>query len=206
MRAGPDKSELKLSLGIVTALLTLVLQSKYFEMRPFFTLILFITVFFYSCKQSNSKSQDTSDSVLSNKQRFVDDSFNEGKPVIPVASANSGTLTVDRRCAVYFEADSMQIEAAKRKIGEQDFYTVADDYLFYISEATQFFDKKKLPILKAGGRKKLRFISSKGGVEEISLDFSKELWGMYLFDPSKAPHKIDITAAEEEYNKYFGKS
>lgn len=115
---------------------------------------------------------------------------------------NSDTLIIDKKSAVLYAPDSLQIEKQKA-ISEQDFYTVADDNLYYMHGAREFLDSIKVTILDARDKRFLKFISSDKTQQIIKLDTLKELWGIYLFDPAKKPKQADILSITEEYNNYF---
>lgn len=115
----------------------------------------------------------------------------------------SDTLIVDKWAAVFVEPDSLRIEKRKKEIGEEDFYIVADDYLFYMYKSYEFLDSIKLTIITTKGEKFIKFVHHDKMQQIIQLDTIPELWNIYLFEPKSKAKKIDMTNIEEEYKNYL---
>ena len=113
------------------------------------------------------------------------------------------TLIINTASAVFTEPDSLQIDARKKAAGDADFYAGADDYMFHLNSAYEFFSSIKLKIVIAKDRKFIKFVSSQNTSKLIRLDTLPELWNVYLFDPKKEAKQIDITVIDEEYTSYF---
>lgn len=132
--------------------------------------------------------------------------FQQNKPLhtdtIQKALKND-TLIVDKWAAVFVEPDSLRIEKRKKEIGEEDFYIVADDYLFYMYKSHKFLDSVKLPIITTNGEKYIKFVYHDKQQQIIQLDTIPELWNIYLFEPKSKAKKIDMTTIEEEYKNYL---
>lgn len=135
------------------------------------------------------------------QQSFVDSPSKEKKVLAKVL--NFDTLTINKKAAVFYSPDSLQIAKRKKEIGEEDFYTGADDYLSYMHLSHDFLDSVNLTILDAKNKKVLRFLSNDKSQTFIKLDTLKELWGIYLFDPNKKQKLADMTVIDEEYKDYF---
>jgi len=116
---------------------------------------------------------------------------------------NQDTLLVDNKSAIFYVPDTLQIENIKKKIGEENFYTAADDYVFYDGLAHHFLDSLKMPIRNIIGPKVLKFIKKDKSYSSIRLDTVQEFWGLYFFDPTKKEVKVDMTDIKNEYAKYF---
>ena len=116
---------------------------------------------------------------------------------------HSDTLTINRKAAVFYSPDSIQIAKRKKEIGEENFYVGADDYLYYLHTSYDFLDSVKLPILDAKDKKYLRFIRDNKSQTIIRLDTLPELWGIYFFNPGKKEKLVDMLDISEEYNSYF---
>lgn len=116
---------------------------------------------------------------------------------------SNDTLFVDRKAAVFIEPDSLQIEKSKKQVGEEDFYTGADDYLFYINTAHKFLDSINLTTLNSKDKKFVKFIHSDKTYQVLKLDMLDELWSIYFFDPTKKAKQVDMTTIDEEYKSYF---
>ncbi len=116
---------------------------------------------------------------------------------------NTDTLVVRDRVAVFYEPDTLRITKRKKEVGEQDFYTGADDYLYYMHLSREFIDSVKLPILTIKNKKFIKFISNDSSKQLVIIDTLPELWGVYFFDPSKKSKQVDIISIADEYSNYF---
>jgi hypothetical protein len=119
--------------------------------------------------------------------------------------ANNDTLIVDRQAAVFIEPDSIRIEREKKQSSEEDFYTAADDYLYYLSSVNKFLDSVKLRKLYTTDKKYIKFISNDKSEQLIKIDELPQLWSIYFFDPRKKAKDIDMTMVWEEYEEYYSK-
>jgi sugar/nucleoside kinase (ribokinase family) len=151
--------------------------------------LVFIAFLLASCGSGSSTVTTTQTDSTANKQ-------------VP-ATPHRDTVTITERSALFFSPDSLQIEKAKHEGPEEDFYTAADDYVYYTSEAGMYFDSVKLKSIHIQGEKVLRFVQANGTTTAFDLDTIQDLWGIYLFDPSKPPRFADILDAKEEYENYF---
>jgi hypothetical protein len=125
------------------------------------------------------------------------------RTVAPATVTNSDTLIVDKPAAVLYEADSTKMEREKKKIGEGDFNTTADDYVYYLGESQAFLDSVKLPVLTTRDKKYIKFVGIDRTSEIIRLDTVPELWCIYFFHPSKHYLKTDFTETQDQYRSYF---
>lgn len=116
---------------------------------------------------------------------------------------DTDTLTIDRKTAVFYQPDSLQMEKRMKKVGEADFRAGAHDYIYYVNTSAEYLEKEGLPVLDAKNKKYLKFVLANKRVQVIKLDTLEELWGMYLFDPKKKACAVDITIIEDEYKSYY---
>jgi hypothetical protein len=159
-----------------------------------FLLLLLLT--FTSCS-TNIKKQNKTNLQKPNIDSSIKANFT------PVIVNNFDTLTIDQKAAVFYSPDTTQISKRKKEIGEDNFYAGADNYLNYLQTSHDFLDSVKLPILEAKDKKYLKFICRNKSQTVIKLDTLPELWGIYLFNPSKKEKLIDMTIIDEEYYSYF---
>lgn len=116
---------------------------------------------------------------------------------------NADTLVIDKKAAVFYQPDTIQIEIRKKEIGEDKFMIGADDYLYSMHIAYNFIDSARLTMLDAKGKRFLKFVTADKSQQIIKLDTLPELWGLFLFDPIKKPKLVDMTIIDEEYKSYF---
>jgi hypothetical protein len=165
-------------------------------------LIVLLSLTLASC--ADGSHQDTTVIESSQSDTTIQTETTHRTKTIPTTnSAASDTLVVDRKAAVFIEPDSLRIEKQKKQIGAEDFYTGADDYLFYMHTAHEFIDSVKLTTFNAKDKKFIKFIGDDKAQQVIRLDKLEELWSIYFFDPTKKAKQIDMTMVDEEYKSYF---
>ncbi|MFD1257214.1 hypothetical protein ACFQ3S_10430 [Mucilaginibacter terrae] len=118
-------------------------------------------------------------------------------------SLNEDTLMINSKSAVIYQPDSLTIERLKIKMGEEAFYTVADDHNFYIATSIEQLEKIKLPILNSKGKKFIQFTAVDKKPFLMRIDTIKGLGNIYLFEPGKQPYKADITSMDTEAKAYY---
>jgi len=119
------------------------------------------------------------------------------------ASLNNDTLIVNEKSVVIYQPDSLTMERLKVKMGEEDFYTVADDNAFYISTSIQHLKKLKIPMLNLEGKKIIQFTAIDKKPVIMRIDTITGLGNIYLFEPGKQPYKADITSMDTEAKAYY---
>lgn len=96
-----------------------------------------------------------------------------------------------------------EIDSLKTVYGEEDFYTMMDDYNWYVSEAITYLEKRKIPVIAANNRK-IQFIFTEEYKETIYQ--SPESGKMLLFDGKNKllpTYPIAIQAACDSLFGYF---
>jgi hypothetical protein len=110
------------------------------------------------------------------------------------------TAEIGKACAVYFLPTNEQMTQLKDKVGEEDFYAIADDYAWYQAQSYTYLEEKGLTIVQAGNRK-MRFHLSDGSLREYSPTDTANTLKVLLYDGKKQfiqTHSIDI---ENAYKK-----
>lgn len=164
-------------------------------------LLLLLSLTFFSCA-SNERAENKTNTI----EAVTDEVLNADtvKKQMPLPTpANGDTLTIDRKAAVFYQPDSLQIERRMKEIGEADFRTGMDDYIYYVNTSAEYLEKQGLPVLDAKDKKWLKFILADKKVQLIKLDTLEELWGMYLFDSKRKAYRVDMTLIEDEYKNYY---
>ena len=119
-----------------------------------------------------------------------------------VHSANFGglsTLVVKSRCAIIFEPDSARIRINKNE-NEEAFYAAADDAMFYISQARDFFKTKDIEIVQTDSRI-INLYNNNQMIAHIDLYKQSNLWGTILFNGTDSPTIGNLIEIESDYNK-----
>ncbi|RNI31832.1 hypothetical protein EFY79_21050 [Hanamia caeni] len=172
-------------------------------MRPTFKHFLLCILTLSSCATNDNKQEVKTEIQHSTTDTTKQSHSAQTNLDIKNIVRNGDTLTIDRKSAVFFQPDSLQMEERMKKVGEKDFRAGADDYIYYINISAEFLEKQGLPVMNAKGKKYLKFVTSDKKAELVKLDTLSELWGMYLFDPEKKPHYADIIEIEDDYKNYF---
>ncbi len=153
-----------------------------------------LILLFFACNEAAENNS------LSTSQSYVD-SLNNSKHQTPEFRESGDTAFVSGRIALFFGPDSIQIE--KLKAGnEEEFYTAADDYLFYIAQTREYIDSTDL-VNKTTDKNIFIFIKNNGDRKILKSNSTDNIWGLYFFDGVKDPMPVDVVDAHEDYKNYF---
>lgn len=117
---------------------------------------------------------------------------------------SSDYLTINDNAAIFIFPDSLQIMGMRERYSEEDFYTIADDNSYYISQARSYCEKKKIKIVDHTNRY-IKFVTK---TKEIYFDTkAKASLGFMaiLFKTDGLPKIINAINIATEYNHYFQK-
>jgi hypothetical protein len=174
------------------------------------TLIIFVFALWCCSGTSNKKDVVSSDSSKNLAQTKIDtasvavnDLF-ELKSYLDDQKVDTASLqTIDYRCALVIDPTDEQIQEMKKKYGEDDFYTMADDGNYYQATATKLLDSLGIKTVWAN-KPFVRFI---GANKVWTLNLGRKglpVWNLILFNKNKEP-KIVGTAGltTEAIDNYF---
>lgn len=172
-------------------------------MHPYLRLLLLLSFTIFACVPKDKKLGPKSDiRIRSADLTQKVDTLKEQIAPNP-SQLDSDTLTIDRKTAVFYQPNNLQIEVRMKEVDEADFRAGADDYIYYVNMAANYLAEKSLPVLDAKNKKYLKFVLTEKREQVIKLDTLKELWGIYLFDPKKKAYAADMTIIEDECHNYF---
>ena len=119
------------------------------------------------------------------------------------ATPANDTTTFDERVAVFLRADSAALAAARAAHGEEDYYAVADDMMWYRAEAWDWLERNGVPVVDLEGRPALSFVVN--GVP-TPFDFSAQttLDVVVLYEPGQAPIALAPVDVSMRAPEYFG--
>jgi hypothetical protein len=172
-------------------------------MQSSLRLLLLFSLTVYSCATNDEKQKPKSDTLISSSDTALKLDTVRAQIATQTSPLDTDTLTIDRKAAVFYQPDSLEIEKRMKEVGEADFRAGADDYIYYVNTSTEYLEKEGLAVLDAKNKKYLKFVLVDKGVQVIKMDTLEELWGMYLFDPKKKAYAADMTIIEDEYKNYF---
>jgi hypothetical protein len=123
----------------------------------------------------------------------------------PGSSAGPEPVLLEEPAILYIQASPSEIEQLRARTAPEDFFTIADDVMFYRSEAFSVVERASIPLVTRVGRIPVRFISD--GQERV-LDLSEVPWLVLivLFKPGRDPlvlAPIDLSADTSVVSQYF---
>lgn len=176
--------------------------------------IAFIVVFvLLSCtskkQQSENKITDSSTIHSIDTAEIIDTSKFEYEDYEKLESylskikfKNNSFEVIDFDCAILIYPTDRQIEEMKKKNGENDFYTIADDCQYYQGTAIGIIDSIGIKTITASKQ----FLRLKGNDKSWDLDIRKKnlpAWNIILFKRSKEPQIISAIDLTVEQTKQF---
>lgn len=104
-------------------------------------------------------------------------------------------------CAVFVAPTPEQIDSLKVKLGDEKFYTVADDNMLYISKSRTFLEGKKVTIINKDALGTIKFKKADGKIVEQKL--MGMMWSVILFNGKSDPIVANMPDLEKDYNAYM---
>jgi hypothetical protein len=107
--------------------------------------------------------------------------------------------------AVFTQPDTSAIKDLIGERGEEEFYTLSDDNMFYQTKASEFLKSKGLQPYFPDSR----YIALKGKDRNYFIDTQKagnKGWLTILFDPANEPELVNPLKIEKEYERFAGHS
>jgi hypothetical protein len=121
------------------------------------------------------------------------------RPTLPTAPEPTFTGP----CAVLYGPTDAKIERMKRA-GEDNFYIVADDAMYYSAQTRDYLQKRRLKVLDTAAPQ-LRFRTATGTVYRVDLRSDTFAWGVLLFDGQHQPVQGNLVEPEANAKAIFKK-
>lgn len=156
---------------------------------PFLFLLLFV-VACTTTKESNSIESEIvvrKEPVVSYRDTIVE---------------TDSTFEIGKACGVFFTPSDDELKRLKEEIGEEDFFTVMDDYGWYFSESTTFLEDKGLKTITTSD-KNVRFHLLNGSVKTFYAADTTLGWSPLLFDGKNTVQKTDLVNIQPSYEAVF---
>lgn len=112
------------------------------------------------------------------------------------------TFEIGKACGVFFTPSDAELERLKEEIGEEDFFTVMDDYGWYFSESTTFLEDKGIKTITTS-EKNVRFHLLNGSVKTFYAGDTTLGWSPLLFDGNNTVQKTDLVNIQPGYEAVF---
>lgn len=162
-----------------------------------FLAVLLVPVLLPGCSHSGNSTK---------KNRQTQDK-STGPPVVykkPPSSFND-TLVVRGKAAVFFMADSMQLEKIKA-ITEKMVYESNNHDCFYQMRNARMVFKKYWPgvqVIETSRARYLLFVNADNNHTCIDLNTKNDQCGIFLFNDGKAPKLADMTNIDTELGFFY---
>lgn len=166
-------------------------------MKGLASCFILILLLFGSCVHPAKKRR-----TASNKRRSATKVQKVVTSKLP-AERHDDTLLVIGKAAVSFWLDSSATEKLRKKIGDDDFETGADDYSYYAYLADSVLKSHHIATVDADSCRYIKFMQTSGAMTVIKEDTSQFLSNLYFFDPDRPPYFVLTTDIESEYKKFF---
>lgn len=129
----------------------------------------------------------------------------DASPVAESASpAAEGAGAYADTTVILVEASPDEIEAARAKMAEDEFATVADDLSFYRASARAYLEKRNIPFVDLTGRRPLEFVVD-GAVKRYAYADQELLDFIVLYDGRHEPRMI-ATNEVEQVGEFLGRA
>ncbi|ASS50653.1 MAG: hypothetical protein A3D31_13910 [Candidatus Fluviicola riflensis] len=112
------------------------------------------------------------------------------------------TFEIGKACGVFFTPSDAELQRLKNEIGEEDFFTVMDDYGWYFSESTTFLEDRGVKTIMTT-EKDVRFHLLNGSVKTFHPVDTAIDWSPILYDGKNTIDKIDLVNIKAGYEAVF---
>lgn len=93
--------------------------------------------------------------------------------------------------AIFIGPDSIESDSLKNILGEDDFYTIADDYVYYLAEARHLLDSAGIQSFNSE-EDSLKFMTNGGQIFSIAAKDTETIFPVYFFNGMDAPVKVEV--------------
>ena len=124
-------------------------------MQPSLQLLLLFSLTVFSCRINDKNPGSQSDTIISSVD--TTQKINTTKTQKSTQTTSTDTLIIDRKVAVFYQPDSMQMEKRMQQVGEADFRAGMDDYIYYINTSAEYLNKQNINEIDAKNKKFLKF-------------------------------------------------
>jgi len=173
---------------------------------------LFIAIsFLASCTNFNSDETKNNDTSTENIDPVINYDYHEDYSKILEYFVNPDYDTtivqiVEQESAILIYPTSKQIDYLKEKNGEDEFYTVADDNNYYMSNIITLLESLEIDMHTATKRN----ITFKGLIEDygMNLDPNRQgvdtiYWSIIVFNPKGNPFFLDMVDPDIDKLKHY---
>lgn len=131
------------------------------------------------------------------------------KPVLikKPPSSFGDTVVIDRKSAVFYNPDSLQMERIKL-VNERNVYATITHDCYYMMQNARNVIRQHWPrirIVEVIKARYLLFVKADKSKICIDLNVKNDICGLFLYDPKKDPELVDMPNINTSMGFYFGK-
>ena len=115
---------------------------------------------------------------------------------------STDTLKIAKPCVVFYQPDSLRIQKMKQAHQGDDFYIIADDAMWYKTQARDYLTQEGMKFIDAN-KKFISFQMEKGS-KTIYTDSLEAAWGLIMFDGIRPPLTTSLVDVHIDFKLYFG--
>jgi hypothetical protein len=169
-----------------------------------------ISIIFLSCQSQNSTKSDLNKDTSSNRENnhldSIETKLNQSLIIdnylVDCKYITEDFSIISENCGIFISPDSTEIIKMKKEYGEEDFYVIADDNIFYDYTASHFLDSMGINCLYP----KTRYLKFKINKDTICFDTKsryKTGWLSILYRENSEPEIYNSIDVEQAYLDYF---
>ncbi len=158
--------------------------------------LVLVILFLFSCSGSGNNSNPGTTT------RVKQDSAKVKPP-----SSFSDTVTINFPAAVFYHADSLQLEKIRAITDSGVFETTMHEYFYQMKYSRNVLNKNwpKIKIVEVKNARYILFTLEDGTNECIDLNNINDAYGVIIFNRKKKSEKVDMTNIDTDLYFYFGK-
>jgi len=130
-----------------------------------------------------------------------------GKVISKPSSSFNDTLVIDKKSAVFYSPDSLQMEQIKLANEKNVFESITHDCFFQMRNAKLVLKKywPQITIIETSRARFLLFVKKNTSRTVVDINSKNDIGGIFLFDMEKEPELIDMMNVETALGFYFKK-
>jgi hypothetical protein len=115
------------------------------------------------------------------------------------------TVFIDQSTAIFFQADTSQLTQIQKQIPPMNYESMCHDCFYQMRNAKNVMKQywKNIAIVDVSHVRFLIFKKGDHSTRMIDLNSTRDICGIYLFEPAKDPELIDMMNVDTALENYF---
>lgn len=158
------------------------------------SLFLFMVMFLTACKE-----------IAKNEIHLPPETQEVPSAPLNALSGFNDTIQIDARAAVFFNADTFQLERIKSNHDKSVLESMKHDCYYQMSNARLVLRNNwpQIKLVQVSATRYLEFLKDDNSKKLVDLNDRKDLCGLFLFQPDKNPELADMMNIETALEFYF---